>query len=201
MYGNYGVTNFFTHNGLLLLFVAVMIESFGLPIPGETSLIAFAVLASEGHYDIRWVIVIAAAGAIIGDNLGYWIGRLGGRELIERWRWLRRYSQRVLPRGEALMERHGGKIIFFGRFVSILRYTVAWLAGLSNMNWLRFLAWNAAGGIAWAAAVALIAYYLGHAVITEIERFGLYAAVAVVGIGAFGSVAIWRLRTRVESRL
>ena len=99
------------------------------------------------------------------------------------------------------MERHGGKIVFFGRFVSILRYTVAWLAGLSNMNWLRFLAWNAAGGIAWAAAVALIAYYLGHAVITEIELFGLYAAVAVVGIGAFGSVAIWRLRTRVESRL
>jgi membrane protein DedA with SNARE-associated domain len=196
------MTHFFTHNGLPLLFVAVMIESFGLPIPGETSLIAFAVLASEGHYDIRWVIVVAAAGAIVGDNLGYWlIGRLGGRELFARWEWLERYSQRILPRGEALMERHGGKIVFFGRFVSILRYTVAWMAGLSKMRWLKFLFWNAAGGIAWATAIALIAYYLGHAVITEIERYGLYAAAAVVVIGALAFIVIRRTRTRLESRL
>jgi membrane protein DedA with SNARE-associated domain len=196
------MTHFFTHNGLPLLFVAVMIESFGLPIPGETSLIAFAVLASEGHYDIRWVIVVAAAGAIVGDNLGYWlIGRLGGRELFARWEWLDRYSQRILPRGEALMERHGGKIVFFGRFVSILRYTVAWMAGLSKMRWLKFLFWNAAGGIAWATAIALIAYYLGHAVITEIERYGLYAAAAVVVIGALAFIVIRRTRTRLESRL
>jgi membrane protein DedA with SNARE-associated domain len=196
------LTHFFTHNGLPLLFVAVMIESFGLPIPGETSLITFAVLASQGHYDIRWVIVTAAAGAIIGDNLGYWlIGRLGGRELFERWHWLHRYSQRILPRGEALMERHGGKIVFFGRFVSVLRYTVAWMAGLSKMSWLKFLFWNAAGGIAWASAVALIAYYLGHAVIAEVERYGLYAAAAVVVIGALGLVAIRRTRSRLESRL
>jgi len=196
------VTHFFTHNGLPLLFVAVMIESFGLPIPGETSLIAFAVLASEGHYDIRWVIVTAAAGAIVGDNLGYWlIGRLGGRELFAHWAWLDRYSQRILPRGAALMERHGGKIVFFGRFVSVLRYTVAWLAGLSKMSWLKFLFWNAAGGIAWATAVALIAYYLGHAVITEIERYGLYAAAAVVVIGALAFIVIRRTRTRLESRL
>lgn len=202
MYGNCGLTHFFTHNGLPILFVAVMIESFGVPIPGEASLITFAVLASEGHYDIRWVIVTAAAGAIIGDNLGYWlIGRLGGRELFEHWQWLHRYSQRILPRGEALMERHGGKIVFFGRFVSVLRYTVAWLAGLSKMSWLKFLSWNAAGGIAWATAVALIAYYLGRAVITEIERYGLYAAAAVVGIGAVGLVTFWRIRTRIESRL
>ena len=196
------MTHFFTHNGLPLLFVAVMIESFGLPIPGETSLIAFAVLASEGHYDIRWVIVTAAAGAIVGDNLGYWlIGRLGGRELFAHWAWLDRYSQRILPRGAALMERHGGKIVFFGRFVSVLRYTVAWLAGLSKMSWLKFLFWNAAGGIAWATAVALIAYYLGHAVITEIERYGLYAAAAVVVIGALAFIVIRRTRTRLESRL
>jgi membrane protein DedA with SNARE-associated domain len=196
------VTHFFTHNGLPLLFVAVMIESFGLPIPGETSLITFAVLASEGHYDIRWVIVIAAAGAIIGDNLGFWlVGRLGGRELFERWNWLHRYSQRILPRGEALMERHGGKIVFFGRFVSILRYTVAWIAGLSKMGWSKFLFWNAAGGIAWATAVALIAYYLGHAVITEIESYGIYAAATAAVIGALGFAALRHTRTRLENRL
>jgi membrane protein DedA with SNARE-associated domain len=195
------MTHFFTHNGLPLLFVAVMIESFGLPIPGETSLITFAVLASEGHYDIRWVIVIAAAGAIIGDNLGFWlVGRLGGRELFERWDWLHRYSQRILPRGEALIERHGGKIVFFGRFISILRYTVAWIAGLSKMGWSKFLFWNAAGGIAWATAVALIAYYMGHAVITEIERYGIYAAATAVVLGALGFAAVRHTRTRLENR-
>ena len=196
------MTHFFTHNGLPLLFVAVMIESFGLPIPGETSLITFAVLASEGHYDIRWVIVVAAAGAIIGDNLGFWlVGRLGGRELFERWDWLHRYSQRILPRGEALMERHGGKIVFFGRFISILRYTVAWIAGLSKMGWSKFLFWNAAGGIVWATGVALIAYYLGHAVVTEIESYGIYAAATAAVIGALGFAAVRHTRTRLENRL
>src|SRR2546426_3968962 len=148
------MTHFLTHHGLPLLFAVVMTGSFGTPLPGETALIAFGVLAAEGHYSIASVIVIAAAGAIVGDNLGYWlIGRLGGRALFRRWRWLNQYSDRVLPRAEALMERHGGKTVFFGRFVSILRYTVAWVAGLSHMRWGRFLFWKAAGGIAWATAV------------------------------------------------
>jgi VTT domain len=93
-----------------------MIESFGIPLPGETALIAFGVLAAEGHYSIVSVIAIAAAGAIVGDNLGYWlIGRLGGRALFRRWRWLRQYSDRVLPRAEAIMQRHGGKTVFLLR--------------------------------------------------------------------------------------
>jgi len=150
------MTHFFTHHGLPLLFAVVMIESFGIPLPGETALIAFGVLAAQGHYSIASVIAIAAAGAIVGDNLGYWlIGRLGGRALFRRWRWLNQYSDRVLPRAESLMARHGGKTVFFGRFVSVLRYTVAWVAGLSRMHWWRFLFWNAAGGIAWATAVGL----------------------------------------------
>ena len=91
------MTHFFTHHGLPLLALAIMLESFGIPLPGETALIAFAVPASQGHYDIRWVIAVAAAAAIVGDNLGYWlIGKLGGRALLTRWRWLRRYSERVL---------------------------------------------------------------------------------------------------------
>src|SRR5712691_7579024 len=112
------MTHFLTHHGLPLLFAVVLIESFGIPLPGETALIAFGVLASEGHYSIASVIAVAAAGAIIGDNLGYsLIGRLGGRALFRRWRWLHQYSDRVLPRAEALMARHGGKTVFFGRFV------------------------------------------------------------------------------------
>jgi len=196
------VTHFFTHHGLPLLSVVVMIESFGIPLPGETALIAFGVLASQGHYRIEWVIVAAAAGAIVGDNLGYWlIGRLGGRTLFRRWRWLNTYADRVLPRAEALMERHGGKTVFLGRFVSVLRYTVAWIAGLSRMGWWRFLFWNAAGGIVWATAVGLIAYYSGRAAADAIQRYGLYAAAAVAVAIALGWITVRRARRRAEKRL
>jgi membrane protein DedA with SNARE-associated domain len=196
------VTHFFTHHGLPLLSVVVMIESFGIPLPGETALIAFGVLASQGHYSIGSVIVAATAGAIVGDNLGYWlIGRLGGRALFRRWRWLNRYSDRVLPRTEALMERHGGKTVFFGRFVSVLRYTVAWIAGLSRMHWWKFLFWNAAGGIAWATAVGLIAYYSGRAAATAIQRYGLYAAAGVALAIALGWIIIRHVKRRAEERL
>jgi len=196
------VTNFITQHGLPLLFAVVMIESFGIPLPGETALIAFGVLASQGHYSIASVIVIAAAGAIVGDNLGYWlIGRLGGRALFRRWRWLNKYSDRVLPRAEALMERHGGKTVFFGRFVSILRYTVAWVAGLSHMRWWRFLFWNATGGIAWATAVGLTSYYAGSAAANAIQRYGLYAGAFVLVAVIAGWLGLRYARGRVERRL
>jgi membrane protein DedA with SNARE-associated domain len=192
------VTHFVTHHGLPLLPVVVALESFGIPLPGETALIAFGVLASQGRYSIVWVIVVAAAGAIVGDNLGYWlIGRLGGRALFRRWSWLNRYADRVLPRAEALMARHGGKTVFFGRFVSILRYTVAWIAGLSRMRWWRFLFWNAAGGIAWATLVGLIAYYAGRAAADAIQRYGLYAGAAIVVALVLG----WLALRRTEGRL
>src|SRR3989442_9259870 len=141
------MTHFFTQHGLPLLFAVGMIESLGVPLPGETALIAFGVLAAEGHYSIASVIAIAAAGAIVGDNLGYWlIGRLGGRALFRRWRWLNQYSDPVLPRAEALMERHGGKTVFFCRFVSVLRYTGASVAGLSHMHWWRVFFLKPPGG-------------------------------------------------------
>ena len=196
------MTHFITHHGLPLLFAVVLIESFGVPLPGETALIAFGVLAAQGHYSIAAVIAIAAAGAIVGDNLGYWlIGRVGGRALFRRWRWLNQYGDRVLPRAEALMERHGGKTVFFGRFVSILRYTVAWVAGLSHMQWWRFLFWNAAGGIAWATAVGLTAYYGGRAVADSIQRYGLYAAAFVVVAIIIALLGLRYARGRVEKRL
>jgi membrane protein DedA with SNARE-associated domain len=196
------MTHFLTHHGLPILFAVVMIESFGIPLPGETALIAFGVLAAEGHYSIALVIAIAATGAIVGDNLGYWlIGRLGGRALFRRWRWLNQYSDRVLPRAEALMERHGAKTVFFGRFVSVLRYTVAWVAGLSRMHWWRFLFWNAAGGIAWATAVGLTAYYGGRAAADAIQRYGLDAGAAVVVALIVGWLGLRYARGRVEKRL
>jgi membrane protein DedA with SNARE-associated domain len=196
------MTHFVTHHGLPLLFLVVMLESFGVPLPGETALIAFGVLAAEGHYSIVSVLAVAAAGAIVGDNLGYWlIGRLGGRALFRRWHWLSRYSSRVLPPAERLMARHGGKVVFFGRFVSILRFTVAWVAGLSRMKWWRFFFWNAAGAIAWATTVGLIAYYGGKAAASAIQRFGIYAAIIIVVALIIGWLFLRYGRRRIERRL
>jgi membrane protein DedA with SNARE-associated domain len=196
------MTNFITDHGLPVLFLVVMIESFGIPLPGETALIAFGVLASEGHYSIASVIAVAAAGAIVGDNLGYWlIGRVGGRALFARWHWLSQYSDRVLPRTESLMARYGGAAVFFGRFVAILRYTVAWVAGLSRMPWWRFLFWNAAGAVCWATAVGLTAYYGGKAVADAIARYGLYAGIVIAVAIVIGWLVVRFVRTRVERRL
>jgi len=181
------LTHFITTHGLPLLFAVVMLESFGIPLPGETALIAFGILASQGHYSIYWVIVLAALAAIVGDNLGYWvIGRWGGRTLFERWGPLRRYAEKTLPPTERMMARHGGKVVFFGRFITVLRYTAAWVAGLAKMAWWRFLFWNAVGGICWAAAVGLVAYYSGHAAADAIQRYGIYAAVAIAGVVVVG---------------
>jgi membrane protein DedA with SNARE-associated domain len=196
------VTHFFTHHGLPLLFVVVMLESFGIPLPGETALIFFGVLASKGNYNIAGVIAIAAAGAIVGDNLGYWvIGRWGGRALFRRNRWLQRWSDGVLPRAERLMQRHGAKTVFFGRFIAILRFTAAWVAGLGRMPWWRFLFWNAAGGIAWAVLVGLVAYYSGQAAADAIERYGLFAAAGVIALVVLGAVGLHFARRRLEDRL
>jgi len=196
------VTHFFTHHGLPLLFVVVMLESFGVPLPGETALIFFGVLASKGDYSIAWVIVIAATAAILGDNLGYWlIGRLGGRALFHRNRWLKRWSDSVLPQAERLMRKHGAKTVFFGRFVAILRFTAAWVAGLGRMPWWRFLFWNTCGGVVWATAVGLVAFYGGRAAGDAITHYGLFAAAGVAVIVILGVLALHFGRRRLEDRL
>ena len=194
--------HFIQHHGLPLLFVVVMLESFGLPLPGETALILFGVLASKGDYDIVVVIAVAAAAAIVGDNLGYWlIGRWGGRALFERSRYLKRYADTVLPRAEHLMQRHGGKTVFFGRFISILRFTAAWVAGLGRMHWAKFLLWNALGGIAWATLVGLVAYYGGKAAADAIQRYGIYAALGVAALLLIGWLVVHFGKRRLERRL
>jgi membrane protein DedA with SNARE-associated domain len=192
------VTKLLLDYGLVLLFAFVAVESAGVPIPGETVLITAAVLArpEHHHYSLYWVIVVAAAGAIVGDNIGYTLGRYGGRKLINRWGFVRRHAERVLPPSERFFERHGPKTVFFGRFIAILRVTAAWLAGLSHMTWWRFFAWNAAGGIIWATGVALLAYWAGQAVADAVSRYGLYAVLALIVLGALAYVAlrVWRKR-------
>ncbi|MGZ4354464.1 MAG: DedA family protein [Gaiellaceae bacterium] len=194
------MTHLLEQYGLILLFVVVALESFGVPLPGETALVAGGVLAERGHLSITAVVVVAAAGAIVGDNGGSWVGRTGGRKLLERAPLLHRYVDRVLPPAERFFERHGGKTVFIGRFVSILRFTAAWLAGISRMPWWRFFAWNAAGGIVWATGVGLLAFYAGKAAADAISHYGAYGAGAVVLAVLLGAVGlhIWR-RRMVES--
>jgi membrane protein DedA with SNARE-associated domain len=182
---------------LLAMFVLLMLESFGLPLPGETALIACAVLASQGALPIVAVIVVAVAAAIIGDNLGYWVARKGGRKLLSRYRLTRRYAKEYLPRGERFFAKHGGKAVFLGRFVAVLRVTAAWCAGLSRMHWWRFLAWNAAGAIVWATGVGLIAYYLGDAAAQAIGRYGLIAAGGAILLAGLGYLIVRWLERRV----
>jgi membrane protein DedA with SNARE-associated domain len=198
------VTSLVHHYGLIALFIVVMLESGGVPLPGETALVAAAIFASQGNLNIVEVIVVAAAAAIIGDNLGYWVGRTGGRKLLERFGPLRRWSERTLPWSERFFKRHGGKTIFLARFFSVLRVTAAWLAGISRMHWWTFFLWNAAGGIVWAALVGLVAFYVGHAAADAIGRYGLIGggAIVVVLVLVLGVLHFWRkrmLRAETES--
>ena len=183
--------------GLVILFVLIAMESAGVPLPGETALITAGVLAARGDMDIVEVIVVAAAAAIIGDNVGYWFGRLGGRRLLQRWEPLERHASRVLPWSERFFKRHGAKTIFFGRFFAVLRVTAAWLAGISQMHWWRFFLWNAAGGICWAVLVGLVSYYLGRAAAEAINRYGLIAGVAIVALLVLGALVFRFIRRRM----
>jgi len=173
-----------------------MLESGGVPFPGETALIAAAIFASQGELDIWQVIAVAAVAAIVGDNIGYWIGRTAGRKVLTWFGPLHRLSQGVLPWSERFFERHGGKTIFLARFFSVLRVTAAWLAGISRMHWWTFFLWNAAGGICWAVLVGLLSYYLGHAAADAIDRYGLWAGVGLVLLLAivWGAVHLWKKR-------
>lgn len=170
----------------------VAAESMGVPVPGETALIAAGILAHDGQLRIALVILIAAGAAIAGDNAGYAIGRKGGRALLEKPGPLLKHRQSVLTHGEPFFRRHGAKAVFLGRWVAGLRIAAAWLAGINRMHWLKFFFWNALGGIAWATSVGLAAYYLGHTAETIIKDAGLIGVggLALVLVGFF----IWRRR-------
>ena len=172
----------------------VAAESMGVPVPGETALIAAGILAHDGKLRIALVILIAATAAITGDNVGYLIGRKGGRALLEKPGPLLRHRQEVLTKGEPFFERHGPKAVFLGRWVAGLRIAAAWLAGISRMHWLTFFVWNALGGIAWATSVGLAAYFLGPTAEKIIKGAG-YVGIGLVVVAIVGFF-IWRRRRR-----
>jgi membrane protein DedA with SNARE-associated domain len=189
------VTHFLVTYGLVVLFVAVALESAGVPVPGETSLIAASALASRGYFNIGTVIAVAATAAILGDNGGYWTGRWGGRRLLGRFALSRRYAERVFPKAEQFFARYGGSAVFLARFVTGLRVSAAWMAGISRMGWWRFLLWNAAGGAAWSTLVGLVGYVLGHAALTAMSRYYWPVSAAVLlAMAAAGAIVWWRRR-------
>jgi len=195
------MTGFIRDYGLIIVFLAIALETSGVPLPGETALIAAGILASQGHFEIWAVILVAAAAAIIGDNIGYWLGRWLGRGFLQRYEPVRRFSDRVLPPTERFFRRHGGKAIFLARWLSGFRVAGAWVAGFARMAWWRFFVWNALGGIAWALTVGLVAYYGGRAAADAIGRYGLVGAVAIVAVVLLAIVALhlWRRRVVEES--
>jgi membrane-associated protein len=181
-------------SGYPILFLMVMAESGGVPVPGETALIIGGVLASGGKLQIELVILVAACAAIVGDNIGYLIGHKGGRWLLERPGLFHRQRQQVLAMGEPFFERHGPKAVFLGRFVLGLRTWASWLAGANHMRWRTFFLWNALGGICWATGVGLLAYFLGHSAGGLITKFGIFGLIGVLlaGVGVF----VWHRRHR-----
>jgi len=184
------------HLGYLILFALVGVESTGVPVPGETALIAAGVLAERGRLHIELVILLAAIAAVLGDNLGYLIGRTGGRRLLERPGFLEKHRRAVLAKGEPFFAKHGPAAVFLGRWTAGLRIAAAWLAGVNRMPWPVFLFWNALGGIAWAVSVGLLAYFLGPTAEQVFKTVGIVGvAAAAVLVAAFVG---WRVLRRVE---
>jgi membrane protein DedA with SNARE-associated domain len=186
--------------GYPLLFLLVAAESAGVPVPGETALITGAVLASQGELEIPFVIGTAATAAIVGDNVGYVIGQHGGRWLLERPGPFHRHRLEVLATGEPFFERHGPKAVFFGRFLLGLRTWASWLAGATRMRWPIFFFYNALGGVTWACAIGIVAFYVGHSAENALSIFGIFGLVAVI-VAVAGLVIAHRLHRRSERAL
>jgi membrane protein DedA with SNARE-associated domain len=177
--------------GYWAIALVIGLESMGIPLPGETVLISAAALAGagQGGLSITPIILAAVMGAVVGDSAGYWIGRRIGLGTLLRHGPRIGLTEARLKLGQYLFARHGGKIVFVGRFVPILRVSAALLAGVNRMPWLRFLPFNAAGGIVWASLVGSAAYGLGSSVhrLSGLIGAGLLvvALLALVGMALF----------------
>lgn len=197
------ITSFVDHWGYLAVFTMVTIESLGIPLPGETTLILAAGYAGASAgathgLSIAGVVVAGVLGAVIGDNIGFGIGWWGGYRLLIRYGRYVRLDQARVKVARYVFRRHGGKVVFFGRFVSILRTYAAFLAGTGRMRWGVFLLYNAAGGIVWATGWSLAAYALGaqlHRIQGPVEiALGIAGGVVLIA----GILVIRRVASRLE---
>jgi membrane protein DedA with SNARE-associated domain len=193
-----GPLNHFGYWAVLLL---VLIEDFGIPVPGETVLIAAAVYAGAGRLNVVAVGVIGFAAAVIGDNIGFAIGHFGGRALVLRWGRYVRLTEQRLNKAEQFFDHHGGWIITVARFIEVLRQANGIIAGITGMHWLRFLAYNALGAALWVGTWVSLGYLAGDHISTiyhYISRYSLYALIALAVLAA--AYIAWRLLRRGRRR-
>jgi membrane protein DedA with SNARE-associated domain len=177
------IHDFIATYGYWAVFFFVAIESFGVPLPGETAVIVAATYAGATHRLSIWLIFLAAAlGAVLGDTAGYWIGNKGGYRLLLRWGPYVRLDEPKVKVARYLFDLHGGKVVFFGRFVSVLRTYAAFLAGTARMPYRRFLFFNASGGVLWAAIFSFVGYFAG-ATLSAAET-PLAIALGVIAVAA-----------------
>lgn len=180
-----------------LLPAIIGLESMGIPSPGETALVLAAVLASQGRLQIWLVIVIGVASAVLGDNIGYLLGRRFGRDVLEAPGPFRRRRLQVAALGDDFFARHGAKAVFLARWIALIRFAAAWLAGINGMSWPQFFFWNAIGGISWGVTYGLVGYFAGSAAADAISRFGIYG---FVGLGLLFVLYLWFKLTRDRRR-
>lgn len=186
------------HYGYVAIVLVVMLESAGIPMPGETILVSAAAIAgTERGLDIRGVIAAAAGGAIIGDNVGFWVGRRFGEPLIEKWGYLVGLDAQKRMLGRYLFARYGGSIVFFGRFIALLRAFAAVLAGVNELAFGRFFVFNAAGGIVWATVFGLGGYLLGATIHRIAGPIGWSMLLVALALG----VVFWRYYKSHEDSL
>ncbi|GAA0951320.1 DedA family protein [Kribbella koreensis] len=180
----------------LVVGLVIGVESMGVPLPGETTLIAAALLASQHDLNIVFVIAAAAAGAIIGDSIGYFIGRKAGRGLFERLgRRFHHFSEERIVKAEKYFHKYGVWTVFFGRFVALLRIFAGPMAGMLRMHYPRFLAANAAGGIAWSTTIGVVAYKIGDNADKIFGEVSVWALV-VIGAALVVAYAVYKIRKR-----
>jgi membrane protein DedA with SNARE-associated domain len=188
----------FQNYGYAAVFAGVMLESIGLPLPGESLMIAAAIYAATTHHlDIFVLVPVAAAGAISGDQIGFFIGRSIGYRVLARWGRKIGLTEERLELGRFLFRKYGGALVFFGRFVAILRTFAAVLAGANKMPWHTFLLWNSVGGIAWTSLYGFGAYALGDAA----KRISGPAGIVLAVIGAAALLAAFIFVKRNEKRI
>jgi membrane protein DedA with SNARE-associated domain len=171
--------------GYVAILMAVLLESSGIPLPGETILVCASVYAGTHHgLDLRVIIGVAASGAILGDNIGYWAGRSFGRTLLVKYGHYVGIGAQTIALGEYLFLRYGGAIVFFGRFVALLRVYAALLAGINRLKPVEFIIYNAAGGLIWASMFGFGGYFLGKNLQHFLGPIG-WVALAAFAVGSY----------------
>jgi membrane protein DedA with SNARE-associated domain len=184
--------------GYIAIFAIILLESAGVPLPGETTLIAASIYAgSNDTLDIRLIIATAAGATILGDNIGYWVGRSFARAAVLKWGGWIGWDQRKLDLGEFLFLRYGGKIVYLARFVAVLRVFAAVLAGVNRFPVWRFFMFNVLGGVTWAVLFGVAGYFLGQNLRVLAEPIG-WLALVVAAVGLF---FLWRFYKCHEARL